>query len=61
MGGQAVREKRQGIPWTHEEDRLLIEAVRIHGENDNWKAVAICVPGRTNKACRKVSLSMAMH
>ncbi len=43
-----------GNPWTKYEDNLLIQAVAIHGENDNWKAVALSVPGRTNKACRKV-------
>ena len=50
-----MQEHKQGTPWTPEEDELLKEAVRIHGENDNWKAVAQCVRGRTNKACRKVS------
>ena len=55
MGGPSVVEKRQGKPWSAEEDDLLRKAVQIHGENDNWKAVAKCVPERTNKACRKVS------
>ncbi|PCH33331.1 hypothetical protein WOLCODRAFT_159989 [Wolfiporia cocos MD-104 SS10] len=48
MHGRAV-----GKPWTPEEDRLLTEAVAAHGEHDNWKTVALSVPGRTNKACRK--------
>ncbi|KAF8649779.1 hypothetical protein AX16_005545 [Volvariella volvacea WC 439] len=42
-----------GRPWTEEEDEELRRAVAIHGEHDNWKAVAQFVPGRTNKACRK--------
>lgn len=49
-----MTEKGVGKPWTTDEDKLLIQAVAIHGENDNWKAVAVSVPGRTNKACRKV-------
>ncbi|KAG1715805.1 hypothetical protein ID866_1381 [Astraeus odoratus] len=32
---------------------MLARAVAEYGENDNWKRVALCVPGRTNKACRK--------
>jgi hypothetical protein len=47
-------DKVVGRPWTAEEDSLLIQAVAIHGQNDNWKQVALAVPGRTNKACRKV-------
>lgn len=43
-------------PWNAEEDRLLKQAVAIHSEFDNWKNVALCVPGRTNKACRKVRI-----
>ncbi|KIK49539.1 hypothetical protein CY34DRAFT_796967 [Suillus luteus UH-Slu-Lm8-n1] len=48
-----MTERNVGRPWTAEEDRLLANAVAIHGESDNWKAVAHCVPERTNKACRK--------
>jgi hypothetical protein len=44
-----------GTPWSAEEDKLLIQAVSIHGEVDQWKAIAFFIPGRTNKACRKVS------
>lgn len=53
-GPLLMTENRVGQPWTPYEDNLLIQAVAIHGENDNWKNVALCVPGRTNKACRKV-------
>jgi hypothetical protein len=35
-------------------DQLLKDAVANHGEHDNWKNIALCIPGRTNKACRKV-------
>ncbi|KAI0639083.1 hypothetical protein C8Q77DRAFT_1213751 [Trametes polyzona] len=48
-----MSERAVGKPWTSYEDNLLIQAVAVHGENDNWKAVALSVPGRTNKACRK--------
>lgn len=37
-------------------DQLLKDAVAEHGEHDNWKNIALCIPGRTNKACRKVLL-----
>ncbi|KAI5119921.1 hypothetical protein M0805_000886 [Coniferiporia weirii] len=43
-----------GRPWTPYEDKLLTDAVRIYGENtEKWKTIALSVPGRTNKACRK--------
>jgi hypothetical protein len=42
--------------WGAAEDELLIRAVSNFGEHDNWKTVAQAVPGRTNKACRKVYL-----
>ncbi|KAF9015047.1 hypothetical protein BDQ17DRAFT_1535786 [Cyathus striatus] len=34
-------------------NKLLTDAVRRYGEQDNWKTIALSVPGRTNKACRK--------
>ena len=49
-------ERGVGKPWTPEEDKLLTQAVAIHGEVDNWKTIALSVPGRTNKACRKVCI-----
>ncbi|KZT65566.1 hypothetical protein DAEQUDRAFT_768737 [Daedalea quercina L-15889] len=48
-----LTERGVGKPWTPEEDKLLTQAVAIHGEVDNWKTVALSIPGRTNKACRK--------
>ena len=51
-------ERSVSRPWTVQEDELLIRAVADHGENDNWKEVAMCIPGRTNEACRKVSGSV---
>ncbi|KAL4243166.1 hypothetical protein ABKN59_001086 [Abortiporus biennis] len=48
-----MKERVVGKPWSPHEDNLLIQAVAIHGECDNWKTVALSVPGRTNKACRK--------
>jgi hypothetical protein len=49
-----MAERHVGVPWTTQEDYLLTQAVAQYGESDNWKLVAICVPGRSNKACRKV-------
>lgn len=51
-----MTERTIGRPWTANEDQLLANAVAVHGEVDNWKAIALSVPGRTNKACRKASL-----
>ncbi|KAI0080031.1 hypothetical protein K474DRAFT_1705048 [Panus rudis PR-1116 ss-1] len=48
-----MSQDRLGKPWTKDEDALLIQAVSVHGEVDNWKTIALSVPGRTNKACRK--------
>ncbi|KAI0963145.1 hypothetical protein AcW1_000307 [Taiwanofungus camphoratus] len=48
-----MSERAVGKPWTPEEDNLLIQAVAVHGETDNWKTIALSIPGRTNKACRK--------
>lgn len=50
-----MTERAVGRPWTAREDQLLANAVAVHGQVDNWKAVALSVPGRTNKACRKAS------
>ena len=38
--------------WTPEEDRALIESVKIHGTK-NWIAVASLVPDRNSKQCRE--------
>lgn len=54
----STTERIVGRPWNTHEDNLLKKAVAIHGENDNWKTVALHVPGRTNKACRKVGFCM---
>ncbi len=44
-----------GRPWSKYEDKLLTEAVASHGaDTEKWKTIALAVPGRTNKACRKV-------
>ncbi|KAI7827734.1 hypothetical protein BX661DRAFT_170969 [Kickxella alabastrina] len=40
--------------WTTEEDRLLRVGVRVYGPNtESWPRIAMLVPGRTNKSCRK--------
>lgn len=42
-------------PWSQEEDNLLKQAVATHGEEPGvWKIIASTIPGRSNKACRKV-------
>ncbi|KAJ2695366.1 hypothetical protein GGH99_000156, partial [Coemansia sp. RSA 1285] len=51
--------------WTPEEDRLLMVGVRIYGPNtESWPRIAMLVPGRTNKSCRKRwfhSLDPSLH
>lgn len=42
-------------PWSVHEDSLLRDAVAQHGDGPGvWKLVSDAVPGRSNKACRKV-------
>ncbi|ORX60273.1 hypothetical protein DM01DRAFT_1342778 [Hesseltinella vesiculosa] len=41
-------------PWNAEEDELLRIAVSVYGDKtEKWSKIAECVPGRTNKNCRK--------
>lgn len=41
-------------PWTPEEDNLLRLAVQLYGDRtEKWAKIAACVPGRSNKKCRK--------
>ncbi|KAJ2385365.1 hypothetical protein GGI05_004724, partial [Coemansia sp. RSA 2603] len=51
--------------WTPEEDKLLRLGVAIYGPNtESWPRIAMLVPGRTNKSCRKRwfhSLDPALH
>ncbi|KAJ2686238.1 hypothetical protein H4R19_006729, partial [Coemansia spiralis] len=51
--------------WTPEEDRLLKVGVRVYGPNtESWPRIAMLVPGRTNKSCRKRwfhSLDPSLH
>ncbi|KAJ1841231.1 hypothetical protein LPJ70_004305, partial [Coemansia sp. RSA 2708] len=51
--------------WTREEDRLLMVGVRVYGPNtESWPRIAMLVPGRTNKSCRKRwfhSLDPSLH
>lgn len=45
-----------GRPWNSDEDAKLINAVQMYGDDtEKWKTIAAYVPGRTNKACRKVA------
>ncbi|PVV02301.1 hypothetical protein BB560_003249 [Smittium megazygosporum] len=40
--------------WNASEDRLLTLGVTLYGANtESWPKIAVLVPGRTNKACRK--------
>ncbi|XP_038889193.1 transcription factor MYB59-like [Benincasa hispida] len=51
MDGKEVQEWRKG-PWTVEEDKLLCEYVKVHGEG-RWTSVAIGSGlNRTGKSCR---------
>ena len=38
--------------WSKEEDKKLLEAIRLYGENE-WNDVAKYVTGRTRKQCRE--------
>ncbi|KAA1468486.1 hypothetical protein DENSPDRAFT_833780 [Dentipellis sp. KUC8613] len=48
-----MADRNTGRPWTSREDELLSQAVASYGEAADWKTIALHVPGRTNKACRK--------
>lgn len=39
-------------PWTEEEDRKVIELVKIHGPR-KWELIASHLPGRIGKQCRE--------
>ncbi|KAG0308497.1 hypothetical protein BGZ98_007766 [Dissophora globulifera] len=48
------RIRGERIVWTPEEDEFLRRAVHIYGDKtEKWAKIAACVPGRTNKNCRK--------
>lgn len=48
------RDRGERIVWTPEEDNFLRTAVQIYGDKtEKWAKIAACVPGRTNKNCRK--------
>ncbi|KAK3839966.1 MAG: hypothetical protein J3R72DRAFT_476148, partial [Linnemannia gamsii] len=48
------RDRGERIVWTPEEDQQLRTAVQIYGDKtEKWSKIAACVPGRTNKNCRK--------
>ncbi|KAI1302813.1 hypothetical protein EDD11_005508 [Mortierella claussenii] len=48
------RHRGERIVWTPEEDEYLRKAVQIYGDKtEKWAKIAACVPGRTNKNCRK--------
>ncbi|KAF9579099.1 hypothetical protein BGW38_004790, partial [Lunasporangiospora selenospora] len=48
------RDRGERIVWTPEEDAFLIAAVQKYGDKtEKWAKIAACVPGRTNKNCRK--------
>ena len=49
-----MAERITGRPWSAYEDHLLSKAVAEFDGEADWKTIAQRVPGRTNKACRKV-------
>lgn len=49
-----MAERITGRPWSASEDILLSKAVAEFDGEADWKTIAQRVPGRTNKACRKV-------
>ncbi|KAJ1868296.1 hypothetical protein LPJ78_000234 [Coemansia sp. RSA 989] len=60
-----VRFPKLRAAWTREEDQLLMVGVRVYGPNtESWPRIAMLVPGRTNKSCRKRwfhSLDPSLH
>ncbi len=52
-----MAERITGRPWSTYEDILLSKAVAESDGEADWKLIAQRVPGRTNKACRKVCFS----
>jgi myb proto-oncogene protein len=52
-----MAERITGRPWSAYEDLLLSKAVAESDGDADWKTIAQRVPGRTNKACRKVRFS----
>ena len=52
-----MAERLTGRPWSAHEDLLLSRAVEEFDGEADWKTIAQRVPGRTNKACRKVGFS----
>ncbi|XP_062213684.1 uncharacterized protein LOC133914636 [Phragmites australis] len=51
-GGNGERAPRQKGPWTAEEDDILKDMVRKHGDR-KWTAIARHLPGRVGKQCRE--------
>ncbi|EPQ51731.1 hypothetical protein GLOTRDRAFT_48068 [Gloeophyllum trabeum ATCC 11539] len=37
-------------PWTQEEDKILLEALRVHGQK--WNTISTLLPGRASVHCR---------
>lgn len=60
---QALNTKMTTVTdWTLEEERLLKEAVAMHGTSNNWQSVADHIPGRTANQCMaKWRRSSAAH
>jgi hypothetical protein len=53
-----MAERITGRPWSAYEDLLLSKAVAEYDGEADWKTIAQRVPGRTNKACRKVRFAI---
>src|SRR6266446_2006051 len=53
-----MAERITGRPWSAYEDLLLSKAVAEFDGEADWKTIAQRVPGRTNKACRKVCFAI---
>ena len=58
-GCSGLRSRVVVRPWSEEEDDGLRRGVAKYGVIEQWKVIAAeFVPGRTNKACRKVVFSL---
>lgn len=45
-----VQADRGRVPWTEEEDRIIIDGVRLHGYR--WRVIAAALPGRSDSSAR---------
>lgn len=52
LSSRTVGQTSKKQKWTEEEDKALIESVKLHGTS-NWPLIASAISGRTGKQCRE--------